>query len=55
MLEEVLSLTNWKKKKVAMNELRNLGYKIDERRFRKLVEINNRMYGEGITKYLLDR
>ena len=43
MLEEVLSLTSWKKKKVAMNELRNLGYKINERRFRKLVEINNRM------------
>lgn len=53
MLEEVLSLTDWKKKKVAMSELRNLGYKIDERKFRKLVEINNYAYGEGIAKYYI--
>lgn len=53
MLEEVLSLNQWKKKKIAMSELRNLGYKIDERKFRKLVEINNYAYGEGIAKYYI--
>ena len=53
MLEEVLLLTEWKKKKIAMSELRNLGYKIDERKFRKLVEINNYAYGEGIAKYYI--
>lgn len=48
MLEEVLSLTEWKKKKIAMSELRNLGYKIDERKFRKLKRKTNKNRGDWL-------
>lgn len=53
MLEEVLSLHEWKKKKQILAELHQMGFRIGERRFRKLVEINNKLYGEGQVDYYI--
>lgn len=53
MLEEVLSLTKWKKKKQVLSELNNQGLKISERAFRKQVEINNKLYGNGQADYYI--
>lgn len=53
MLEEVLSLTKWKKKREILKELHKIGINISERKFRKQVEINNRLYGEGQANYYI--
>lgn len=51
-INEVLSLTNWKKKKEILEELRK-EFDISERTFRKLVEQNNRLYGQGKVDYYI--
>lgn len=53
MLEEVLSLTKWKKKREILKELHKIGINISERNFRKQVEINNKLYGEGQANYYI--
>ena len=53
MLEEVLSLTEWKKKKQILSELSTKGHKISERSFRKKVEANNKLYVNGQTNYYI--
>lgn len=53
MLEEVLSLTKWKKKREILKDLQRIGINISERKFRKQVEINNRLYGEGQANYYI--
>ena len=51
-INEVLSLTDWKKKKEILEELRK-DFDISERTFRKLVEQNNRLYGQGKVDYYI--
>lgn len=53
MLENILSLTEWKKKKQILAELKSKGFRISERWFRQLVEINNKLYGEGQVDYYI--
>lgn len=53
MLEEVLSLTEWKKKREILSELKNKEIETSEREFRKLVQINNKMYGNGCANYYI--
>ena len=43
-INEVLSLTEWKKKKEILKELRK-EFDIPERQFRKYVEQNNKLFG----------
>lgn len=52
-LYNVLSLNKWKKKKEILSELKSQGIVIGERKFRKIVEKNNRMYGDGVTDYYI--
>ena len=47
MLEEVLSLTKWKKKKQILAELKAKGINVSERSFRKQVQIYNRLFGDS--------
>ncbi len=49
---ETLSLTEWKKKRIILSELKQ-HFDISERSFRKLVEINNRLFGNGQTDYYI--
>lgn len=53
MLEDVLSLNEWKKKKIILSELKSKGFDVNERHFRKQVEINNYLYGEGKLDYYI--
>ena len=53
MLDEILSLSEWKKKRDILKEYKRLGIKMNERSFRKQVEINNRLYGEGQVDYYI--
>lgn len=53
MLEEVLSLTEWKKKREILSELKNKEIEMSEREFRKLVQINNKRYGNGYSNYYI--
>lgn len=53
MLDEVLSLSEWRKKRDILKEYKQLGIKMNERSFRKQVEINNRLYGEGQVDYYI--
>lgn len=46
MLWELVDLSDWKKKSQVLKELEQGGIKIDERRFRKLVELQNNLYCE---------
>ena len=53
MLENILeslSLTEWKKKR---DILKQLDFQISERRFRKLVEQNNKLFGQGKVDYYI--
>lgn len=52
-LYNVLSLKKWKKKKEILSELKSQGIVISERKFRKYVEKNNNMYGDGVTDYYI--
>ena len=52
-LYNVLSLKKWKKKKEILSELKSQGIVINERKFRKYVEKNNQMYGDGVTDYYI--
>lgn len=47
---ESLSLTEWKKKK---DILKQLDFQISERSFRKLVEQNNKLFGQGKVDYYI--
>lgn len=47
---EVLSLTQWKKKR---DILKQLDFEISERSFRKLVEQNNKLFGQGKVDYYI--
>lgn len=49
---EILSLTEWKKKREILNELRK-EFKVSERQFRLLVAQNNRLFGQGIVNYYI--
>ena len=51
-INEVLSLTEWKKKKEILNELRK-EFDIPERQFRKYVEQNNKLFGQGKVDYYI--
>lgn len=48
-----LSLTEWKKKRTILCELSNQGYQISERKLRKLVEQNNKFFGQGKVDYYI--
>lgn len=48
MIYDFINLTEWKKKPQILKELKNSGFPMDERKFRKLVETNNKMYAEHI-------
>lgn len=53
MLENILeslSLTEWKKKR---DILKQLDFQISERSFRKLVEQNNKLFGQGKVDYYI--
>lgn len=52
-LYSVLSLNKWKKKKEILSELKSQGIVLNERKFRKYVEKNNNMYGDGVTDYYI--
>jgi len=47
---EVLSLNQWKKKR---DILKQLDFEISERSFRKLVEQNNKLFGQGKVDYYI--
>ena len=51
-INEVLDLNNWKKKDEILIELRK-NFDISERKFRKLVEQNNKLYGQGRVDYYI--
>lgn len=51
-INEVLSLTNWKKKNDILEELRK-DFDISERQFRLYVEQNNRLFGQGKVDYYI--
>lgn len=51
-INEVLSLTEWKKKKEILNELRK-EFDISERQFRKYIEQNNKLFGQGKVDYYI--
>jgi len=48
MIYDIIDLTNWKKKPQILRELRNAGVVMTERKFRKLVEVNNKGFKEHI-------
>lgn len=50
---DILSLSEWKKKREILKELHNKEYSISERTFRKLVEQNNKLFGEGKVDYYI--
>lgn len=50
---EVLSLTEWKKKRVILQRLKLNRLILGEREFRKQVEKNNKMYGDGVVDYYI--
>ena len=52
-LYSVLSLNKRKKKKEILSELKSQGIVLNERKFRKYVEKNNNMYGDGVTDYYI--
>ena len=52
-LYSVFSLNKWKKKKEILSELKSQGIVLNERKFRKYVEKNNNMYGDGVTDYYI--
>ena len=47
---EVLSLTEWKKKREILKQLE---FEMSERSFRKLVEQNNKLFGQGKVDYYI--
>ena len=49
---EVLSLTEWKKKREVLKELRK-EFKVSERQFRLLVAQNNKLFGQGVVDYYI--
>ena len=54
MLLEKVNLTEWKKKKQILKELKQNDINLSEREWRKFVERNNRNYAAGITdKYIV--
>lgn len=53
MLEDVLSLAKWKKKKAILSELKEEGINISERELRKKIVLNNQKYAEGIANYYI--
>ena len=52
-LYNVISMNKWKKKKEILSELKSQGIVLNERKFRKYVENNNRMYGDGVSDYYI--
>lgn len=50
MLWDLIDLSEWKKKSQILEELETGGIKIDERRLRKLIELQNNLYCEHETK-----
>ena len=48
MIYDLIDLTDWKKKPQILRELRNNGVPMNERKFRKLVEVNNKGFKEHI-------
>ena len=48
MIYDLIDLTNWKKKKDILRELQLNGVPMNERKFRKLVEVNNKGFKEHI-------
>lgn len=52
-LYSILSLKEWKKKQDILSELKSQGIVISEREFRKRVEKNNNMYGDGVAEYYI--
>lgn len=53
MILDYLSFTEWKTKKQILNELKLNDFQIDERTFRKQIEINNKCFAEGLVDYYI--
>ncbi len=49
---DILSLTEWKKKKEILKQIPS-EFEVGERTFRKLVEQNNRLFSEGKVDYYI--
>ena len=49
MIYEFVDLSDWKKKPQILKELKQQGFVMGERGFRKKVELNNKLYQEHIT------
>lgn len=48
MILDFIDLSNWKKKPQILKELKENGYPIKDRDFRKRVELHNKLYEEHI-------
>ena len=53
MIYDLVDLSDWKKKPTILKELRISGNGMNERQFRRMVENNNKLYTEHITKYFV--
>lgn len=48
MILDFIDLSEWKKKSQILKELKENGFSIKDRNFRKRVELNNRLYEEHV-------
>ena len=48
MIYDLIDLSNWKKKKDILKELKEEGLVMNERQLRKLIEVNNKGFKEHI-------
>ena len=53
MIYDLVDLSDWKKKPQILKELKVSGIYMSERKFRRMVEDNNKLYAEHVTKYFV--